>query len=150
MIKRSRVIPGSSIPAFLVTIDPPHAAERSASIYPHGIESCMAGVVPPPGVYGIVYGNRYTADQVNNNNDNNLDIPGFKLTATSITPRIAGVSSAKVLGGDLAVHGIFPFVNLKVSRAEASQSRTGLAEITTNIGAGYHYTQNLHTTMAIN
>ncbi len=42
-----------------------HATEGGASIYPHGAgRPPMAGAPPPPGAYGMVYGQHYHAGRL--------------------------------------------------------------------------------------
>lgn len=125
------------------------ATEGGGSIYPHGVENYMAGALPPPGMYGIVYGNSYSADRVNDANGNNLNIPGFKVNANVVAPRFVWVTGQKLLGGDMVVHAIAPVVNLKVEAAGNSQSKTGLGDVTVGVGSGFHYSPNLHAIYAL-
>lgn len=126
-----------------------NAAEGGGSIYPHGVENYMAGALPPPGVYGMVFGNIYNADRVNDDNGNNLNVPGFKVRAHVVAPRLVWVTGAKVFGGDLLTNLIVPLVDLKVSAAGNSQSKTGVGDVTVGMGLGYHHTPNLHSVVAV-
>lgn len=125
------------------------ATEGGGSIYPHGVENYMAGALPPAGLYGIVYANSYSADRVNDANGNNLNIPGFKVNANVVAPRLVWVTGQKLLGGDMVVHAIAPLVNLKVEAGGQSQSKTGLGDMTVGIGAGFHHSANLHSIVAL-
>lgn len=125
------------------------ATEGGGSIYPHGVENYMAGALPPPGLYGIVYGNAYRADRVNDAHGNNLNIPGFKVNANVVAPRLVWVTGAKLFGGDMVVHAIAPIVNLKVEAGGASQSKTGLGDMTVGVGSGFHHSPNLHSIVAL-
>ena len=125
------------------------ATEGGGSIYPHGVENYMAGALPPPGLYGVVYGNAYSADRVNDAHGNNLNIPGFKVNATVVAPRLVWVTGAKLLGGDMVVHAIAPIVNLKVEAGGQSHSKTGLGDMTVGIGTGFHHSPNLHSIVAV-
>lgn len=125
------------------------ATEGGGSIYPHGVENYMAGALPPPGLYGIVYGNAYSADRVNDANGNSLNIPGFKVNANVVAPRFVWVTGQKLLGGDMVVHAIAPIVNLKVEAGGQSQSKTGLGDMTVGVGTGFHHSPNLHSIVAL-
>lgn len=121
------------------------AAEGGGSVYPNGAEGYTTAVVPPPGVYGLLYGTHYSADQLNDAHGNSLGVPGFKIQATSIVPRLGWVPGSKVLGGDLAFHAVLPITTLKVSALGASQSQSGLGDITLGAALGYHHSPSLHT-----
>lgn len=125
------------------------ATEGGGSTYGHGTENFMVAAVPPPGLYGLVYGNHYTADQMNDASGNSRGIPGFKVTASAVVPRLVWVPGVKVMGGDLAVHGLAPLVNLKVSAMGASQSKSGLGDMTVGVGVGYHHSPQLHSALAL-
>jgi len=135
--------------ALLAAAMPAHATEGGTSMYPNGTENFMLGALPPPGLYGMVFGNHYSADRVNDSSGNNLFIPGFKVTANVVAPRLAWVPGTKVLGGDLVAHVIVPLVDLKVNVPGASQSKTGIGDITTGLGVGYHHSPNLHSVVAV-
>lgn len=125
------------------------ATEGGLSVYPNGTENFMAGALPPPGVYGMVFGNHYSSDRVNDNNGNRITPPDFKITANVVAGRIAWVPGVKVLGGDLVAHAIFPLVDLKVRAGGVTNSKSGLADITTGLGVGYHHSPNLHSVVAV-
>jgi hypothetical protein len=92
---------------------------------------------------------RYSADRVNDADGNNLNVPGFKVTANAVVPRFIWVTGVKFLGGDLSWHAIVPVVNLKVSAAGNSQTKTGIGDITTGPGIGYHHSANLHSLLGV-
>ena len=54
-----------------------HATEGGVSMYPNGTENFMAGALPPPGLYGMVYANHYEATQVNDNSGNSLNTVSY-------------------------------------------------------------------------
>lgn len=125
------------------------ATEGGGSIYPHGSDNFTAGVVPPPGTYGMVFASHYSADRVNDSNGNDLRLPGFKVTVNAVAPRFIWVPGNKILGGDFSVHTIVPVVDVDVSVAGQSQRKTGLGDITTGVGLGYHHSANLHSVVAV-
>ncbi len=126
-----------------------HATEGGTSMYPNGIENHMSGALPPPGLYGIVYGNHYKATQVNDNSGNSLNIPGFKVEADVLAARLIWLPGTKVLGGDLVLHTILPVVNLSVNVPGASQTKTGIGDAVVGAGIGFHHSPNLHSVVAV-
>lgn len=126
-----------------------HATEGGGSTYAHGTENYMVGAVPPPGLYGMVFTNHYSADQMNDPTGKDLGIPGFKVSATAIAPRLIWVPGVKVMGGDLVTHVVAPLVNLKVSALGVSQSQSGLGDMTVGVGVGYHHSPQLHSAVAL-
>lgn len=125
------------------------ATEGGGSIYPHGVENFMGGALPPPGTYGIVYGESYSADRVNDGSGNQVTPPDFKVTANVVALRPVWVTGQKVAGGDLVLHTIIPLVNLKVTAGGASQSKSGVGDITVGAGLGFHHSANLHSIVAL-
>lgn len=126
------------------------ALEGGNSVYPHGNENFLMGAVPPKGLYGLTYASYYRADHVNDNNGDDMNIPGFDLNVTSLTLRPAWVPGVKFLGGDVLVHGIFPLLNVDLSAAGHSDSESGMADITTGVGVGFHHSKSFHTLAAVN
>lgn len=125
------------------------ASEGGGTVYPNGADNFMAGAMPPPGTYGMLFANHYSADRVNDANGNNLNVPGFKVTANAVVPRFIWVTGANVLGGSLSWHAIVPLVDVKVSAGGNSQSKTGVGDITTGPGIGYHHSPNLHSLVGL-
>jgi len=125
------------------------ATEGGGSMYPNGVDTFMAGAVPPPGLYGLVYATNYSADKLVDNSGNDLNVPGFKVRATVVAPRLVWVPGTKVLSGDLVVHTIVPLVDLKVSAGGATDSRRGLGDVTVGAGVAWHHSPNLHSVAAI-
>jgi hypothetical protein len=136
---------GLAFTSLLAAAGVAQAAEGGGSAYPNGAEGYTTAAVPPPGVYGLLYGTHYTADRLNDAQGNSLGVPGFKIRATSVVPRIGWVPGNKVLGGDLAFHAVLPITTLKVSAMGASQSKSGLGDITLGTALGYHHSPSLHT-----
>lgn len=145
MIHRN-LIAAAALLAILGTV---HATEGGGSVYPHGTENFMSGALPPPGLYGMVFGNHYSADRVNDQDGNDLHVPGFKVRANVVAPRLVWVTGQKVMGGDLAAHVIAPLVDLKVSTPGGTQSKSGLGDLTVGLALGYHHSPNLHSVAAL-
>jgi hypothetical protein len=53
------------------------------------------------------------------------------------------------MGGDLVTHLIAPLVDVKVSALGASQSKSGLGDMTVGVGLGYHHSPQLHSAVAL-
>lgn len=126
-----------------------YATEGGTSVYPNGTENFMSGALPPPGVYGMIFGNHYEAKQVNDGNGNSLNIPGFKVQADVIAARLAWLPGIKLIGGDLVVHTIVPEVNLGVTTPGGSQTKNGIGDIVAGVGLGFHHSANLHSVVAV-
>ncbi|WP_043458750.1 SphA family protein [Azohydromonas australica] len=128
---------------------PALAGEGGGGAYPNGVENFVMGALPPPGLYGIVYVNGYSADRLMDSNGNNLNVPGFKVTANIIAPRLVWLPGVKLLGGDLVTSTIIPLVDLKVSAAGRTESRSGLGDILVGSGVAWHHSQALHSIAAV-
>ncbi|TCP20431.1 SphA family protein [Simplicispira metamorpha] len=126
-----------------------HAAEGGGSIYQHGTENYMVGAIPPPGLYGMVYGNHYRTDRMNSPTGENLQLPGFKVRASAVVPRLVWVSGVQVLGGQLVAHALAPLADIEVSVGGMRQRKSGLGDITVGAGLGYHHSPQLHSAVAV-
>lgn len=125
------------------------ATEGGGSAYANGVETFMAGAVPPPGLYGLVYATRYSADTLRDDNGSKLNVSGFKVTATVVAPRLVWVPGVNVLGGDWVLTTVVPIVDLKVSAGGASDSRSGVGDILLGTGVAWHHSPRLHSVAAI-
>jgi len=126
-----------------------HATEGGGSAYPRGVENYLVGAVPPPGFYVLGYGNAYSADRLNDQDGNQIPVPGFKVQAAVAAVRTIWSTPYQALGGNIVFHGIAPLVDLKVSAAGASQHKTGLGDVTLGIGLATHYSQQFHTALGL-
>lgn len=125
-----------------------HATEGGGASYPLGAENYMSGAMPPPGFYGQLFVNHYNADNLRGNDGNKLPID-FKLRATAIVPRLIWVSDYRLLGGNLALHAILPLVDLKVDVNGQSQRNRGLGDAIFGPALGFHHSEKLHSTLAL-
>lgn len=126
-----------------------HATEGGGSVYPNGVENFLAGAMPPPGLYGMVYGENYHATRANDNEGNDRRVPNFQVNARVVAPRLVWVPGTQFLGGSLAVHVIAPLVDLKVRAGNNSQSKSGVGDLITGIALGYNHGAHLHSVAAI-
>ena len=129
--------------AIATTATPSFAAEGGGTSWPLGLENFVAAALPPPGFYGMVFGNYYHADRLKDGQGNTIPL-AFDVKAAVVAPRGVWVTGEKVLGGQLAFHAVAPLVNLKVSVAGTSQSKSGLGDITVGPVLGYHFSPALH------
>ncbi|RJG01032.1 SphA family protein [Noviherbaspirillum sedimenti] len=120
-----------------------HAAEGGSTVYPLGVENFVAGALPPPGYYGMLFGQHYRATTLKDKDGNTVPVP-FELTADVVAPRLIHVTDQTVAGGNLAFHAIFPVVHLDVRVGPRRQTRSGLGDITTGFSIGWHHTPKLH------
>lgn len=126
-----------------------YATEGGGSTYPMGAESQLVGALPPPGLYTLLYANRYSADALKDNNGNTVPV-NFKVTANALVPRLIWVTDNKFLGGQVAHAILVPLVNLDVNVNGTGQSKTGIGDIDiTALALGYHHSNNLHSVLGL-
>lgn len=127
-----------------------NATEGGGSIYPVGSENFVCCALPPPGLYGIVYGQHYEADKVRGNDGQVVTPPTFNVKATALAPRLIWVSPHEVAGASFGLHTIVPLVNLDVNVAPGvSQTKTGLGDIVFGPFLGWHHSQKLHSVLGL-
>lgn len=146
-MKKNQLLIGTA--ALLTAASASFATEGGGSTYPIGAENHLAGAAPPPGVYVLEYVNVYSADRLNDGQGNAIPVPGFKVNAVAAATRIAWVTDKPALGGQLVAHTILPLVNVKVSAAGQSASRTGLGDVTVGTGVAWHHSPQLHSVAAL-
>lgn len=125
------------------------ATEGGGSTYPLGTENFTAGAAPPPGLYVLEYLNYYTASRVNDNAGNSVPIPGFKVRAVAAATRLIWVTPHEALGGNVTAHTILPLVDLSVRAGGASDSRTGLGDVTVGGAIAWHHSPQLHSVVGL-
>ncbi|MFY0676723.1 MAG: transporter [Neptuniibacter sp.] len=137
--------------AYLVSANTVQATENGGTIYQPGAENYTCCALPPPGVYGMVFGQHYTADKVRDNNGNDVAAgTGFKVTANAVVPRIVWITDKKVGEASLGFHAILPLVDLDVKNAPpGSQSNSGLGDMTFGPVLGWHHSPSLHSVLAL-
>lgn len=135
--------------AACVACTPALATEGGGSMYPNGLENFVAGALPPPGLYGLVYATQYNADRLMDNSGNNLNVPGFKVTANVVAPRLVWLPGLTALGGDVVTHVAVPLVDVKVAVAGNQQSKSGVGDIIIGGGIAWHHSPSLHSIAAL-
>ena len=114
--------------AVLLALGTAHATEGGGTTAAAGAEGFLAGALPPPGTYALVYANHYSSNRFNDK-DGSAAIPGFKVKANVLVGRVVHMTGTSVMGGQLGFYGVLPLVNLKVNAAGMSDSRTGAGDI---------------------
>lgn len=129
---------------------PAYATEGGGSIYANGVENFLSGAMPPPGFYPIVYGTRYRATALRDNNGDDISaaLGGFRAEVTGVVPRFVWVTDKQVLGGQLAFHAIVPLLNVDVTIGANQQRKTGVGDINLAAALGYHVSDKLHYVVA--
>ncbi len=138
-----------AIAAAVIASTGAQATEGGGSIYPVGAENYLCCAVPPPGMYGMVFAQHYRTTKVKDNDGNTIPIPGFKVTATAVVPRLIWVTGQQIAGGSLAFHAILPVVSLDVTVPGASQSKTGIGDMVFGPALGFHHSPQLHSVLAL-
>lgn len=139
-----------AVASVLLAINAAKATEGGGSIYPVGTENFACCALPPPGTYGMLFAQRYTADRVLDNSGKVVTPATFKVTATAVVPRLVWVTPTEVAGGSLALHAILPIVNLDVKVAPGlAQSKTGVGDLVFGPAIGWHHSPQLHTVLAL-
>ncbi|MBT9502937.1 MAG: transporter [Burkholderiaceae bacterium] len=123
------------------------ATEGGGGVYPNGNENYLVGAMPPPGTYWLAYSGYDQLTKLRDNNGDRINVP-FDVKVGAFAPRFVWVTDTKILGGQLAWHVIVPLLNVDVSVAGSSQTKTGLGDIVFGPGLGYHE-GNLHYVFAL-
>ena len=126
---------------------PALATEGGGSSYPVGAENYACCALPPPGVYGMLYGQSYSADTMRDNDGDDVSPSNdFEVSASALVSRLIWVTEEQVAGGSLGFHTIIPLVDLSVDIAPGvKDTDSGLGDITVGAALGWHHSQVLHT-----
>lgn len=127
------------------------ATEGGGSVYPVGSENFVCCALPPPGLYGIVYAQNYSADKVRGNDGQVVTPSSFKVKATALAPRVVWVTPTQVAGAAVAgLHAILPLVDLDVSVAPGvDQHKTGQGDIVFGPFLAWHHSPAVHTVLGL-
>ncbi len=104
------------------------ATEGGSDTIGEGAEAFFAGVLPPAGLYGLLYYTHYHASRLNDSNGNS-SVPGFKLDADVVIPRLVYMSNASMLGGRYGAYAVLPMQILSLDAGGASFNRTNLGDL---------------------
>lgn len=111
--------------------------------YVNGIEGIKAATLPPPGLYGRLYGAYYHADTIKDASGKKADI-GFDLKVFALVPRVIWVSEYEVLGGNFFADAALPIMQTEVSVdvANADDSKFGIGDLCVEpLGITWHGAQ---------
>jgi hypothetical protein len=122
---------------------------NQASIYPIGVENYGCCALPPPGIYGMVYGGNLEMNKVVDNNGNTTTPSDFKITVNAIVPRFIWITPVKVGEASLGVHAIMPLIDKTVTAGGVSAHHNGLGDMTFGPVLGWHHSPNLHNVLAL-
>lgn len=126
------------------------ATEGGGSVYPLGVENFSCCALPPPGLYGMVWGQSYAADKIRGNSGAVATASDFKVTSSAVVPRVVWVTPYAVADAALGFHAILPIVDLKVENAPpGSQHKTGIGDTTVGVALGWHKGANLHSVLGL-
>ena len=125
---------------------PVYATEGNGSAYLGGNEDFMAGALPPPGNYAMLYTFNYSADELIDDSGDDLPID-FSLDVYGAAFRFVHVTTKKLFGADIGWHLIVPFVSTSIEIAESNvdASSSGLGDI--EVGPcilAWHFNKNWH------
>jgi len=104
------------------------ATEGGSDTIGEGAEAFFAGALPPAGLYGLLYYTHYHASRFNDSHGNN-SVPGFKLDADVLIPRVVWMSNLSVLGGRYGAYAVLPMEHLALDAGGASFDRTNLGDL---------------------
>lgn len=105
------------------------ATEGGGDTIGEGAEAFFAGALPPAGLYGLLYYTHYHAPRFNDSHGNE-SVPGFKLDADVVIPRVVYMSNLSLLGGRFGAYALVPIESLSLDAGGASFNRTNLGDLT--------------------
>lgn len=122
------------------------ASEGGGSASSGGTESFMAGAMPPPGAYGVVYNQVYSANKFKNDHPVFND---FKLDTWAMVLRGLYITDKKILGADWGVHAILTTVDIDITLGGNQDAQRGLSDLVFSpLLLGWH-SKNLHVAAGI-
>ncbi|MCA1809548.1 MAG: transporter [Kiritimatiellia bacterium] len=108
--------------------------------YVSGVEGIKAATLPPPGLYGRLYGVYYHADTLRDDAGDKQDI-GFDVKVFALVPRLIWISQMEVLGGNYFADVVVPIIktDLSIDAAGIDDNKTGLGDICIEpLGISWH------------
>jgi hypothetical protein len=120
-----------------------HATENGTTAFPNGGEDFLVAAMPPPGYYGWLTFNRYSADRLADD-AGHAALPGFALQVNALVPRLDWVKPVSVLGADRwGTLFVLPMLDLDLALSPApgvsvTGRKRGPGDLA--IGNGLHWT----------
>ena len=108
--------------------------------YVNGVEGIKAATLPPPGLYGRLYGAYYNADDLTDDNGDKADL-GFEVSVYALVPRVIWVSPYEILGGSYFADVIVPIIQteLSIDAANVDDDQFGLGDACVEpVGISWH------------
>lgn len=118
----------------------PSTGSASDPHYVNGVEGIKAGTLPPPGIYGRLYGVYYKSDTMRDSGGDKMDVD-FDLSVWALVPRVIWVSKYEILGGNFFADAILPVLKTDVSigAMAVDDSKTGIGDICVEpLGISWH------------
>lgn len=129
------------------------ATENGTTSFPSGGEDFLVAAMPPPGLYGIAYANRYRADRIAGDSGE-LPFDRFALGVNALALRIDWVKPVTVLGADRwGTLLVLPLLDIDLAAAPApgvriAGQKSGAGDLT--LGNGLHWTlTDYHAILAV-
>lgn len=117
-----------------------YVAAGETGHYVHGVEGIKAGSVPPPGLYLKNYNAFYTADELTDQNGDNVPV-GFKVKVVAPVARIIWVTDYTFLGANFFADASVPFVytNIQIDAIGIDDDELALGDINIEpVGLAWH------------
>lgn len=123
---------------FLAVIMPGLLFAGANTHYVNGLEGIKGGTVPPPGLYYKMYNVAYNADELMDQNGN--EVPnGFDLTVYANAHRFIWVTDKKFLGADVFMDATIPLLYTDFSVTGFDDDEFGLGDICIEpLGLSWH------------
>ena len=119
------------------------ATENGTTAFPNGAEDFHVAAMPPPGWYGWVTCNQYTADTLADDTGH-MPFHSFELKVNALVPRLDWIKPVSILGADRwGTLLILPLLDLDLALSPVPGvtvrgSKRGLGDFT--LGNGLHWT----------
>ena len=94
---------------------PPAVPAGGSGAYPNGADDFMAGLVPPPGTYLMLYSNYYSADRYKDDNGDDYDagpLADVDVSVWANVLRLVHVTDIRILGANWAVQTLIPVLDM--------------------------------------
>ena len=121
-------------------------AKEGGDQYPNGVETWMAGAVPPAGNYFINYTGHYGGKL---RDGSGKKVKGAKVGAWFTAQRYIRMTENKIFGADYGWHVIVPAVHQDLRLGGGTKTRNALGDITINPLILAWHRENLHWVLAL-
>jgi hypothetical protein len=122
----------------LAAAAPALASETGGSVYPYGLNTVAAGILPKPGNYLYNYNTLYTADVTTTNAGAAAPVPCDVEVRAHTLRWLHVFDGPKVLGGTPAVLVAQPYLFGDAKIGPRHEERSGLGDTTVGLMLGWH------------